>query len=65
MTPHDIVAAATLASKCDGSNKLFLVHNLATTPPMKEEPLDDVALMRRTFVAPTLYRACRETILSK
>ena len=50
-TPQDIVAAITLASKCEPNGETFLVHKLPTPPLVKKEPLSDVALMQRTFAA--------------
>ena len=54
-TAQDIAAVATLATKSEANGKAFPIHKLPTPPPVKKEAVGDVALMRRTFAAPS-YR---------
>ena len=52
-TDEDLAAAAALASECEANGEPFPMHKLPAPPPVKTEPIGDVALMRRTFAAPS------------
>ena len=52
-TAQDIAAAATLAAEFEANGEAFPIHKLPAPPPVKKEAAGDVALMRRTFAAPS------------
>ena len=52
-TPQDIAAIAALADGYEANGEPFSIHKLSTPPTVKKEPVGDVALMQRTFVAPS------------
>ena len=44
-TAEDLATAAALASECEANGEPFPMHKLPATPPIRMEPLGDVALM--------------------